>query len=530
MKTLAFVLLFCLFGSILLGSGFTQDRYVVWTLVADSVTVNHVYMHLSVFNSGQGPIVMEFNCDPWYGVSVDGVVQPWGAWDVIVDIGLSAGQTVNFPITYDIDVPNGMHSFQAVVKDGAQYFPVGSPIDVQIGQPTFGDLAWEVIVISADHDGLDLRIRICNPTSQPITLNLPVTPGITISVNHLVIDTVQLPATFQLELNPGEVTYIPIYYEEPLAVGPYIVQAQVMTGMPVHYVAVGAPILIEIGEYSTSTIGTGDLRSRIPIDFYWKSSLYECIYTAEELAGMNNSLITGLAFHSDFINYAIPNFQIRVFLGETTLTSLENGWIPASQLSLVADNVMTFPLGENLNIANFDTPFRLHSGRNLVLMVSQPWSTIYQAFNEKFRTQAGTPYGSIQKYTDMVELDPYNPPVTYSYPAITPMVTFFWAPGPLNADRITPLNKLTLENYPNPFNPSTTISFNLPNATDVRIDLYNIKGQIVKQLQNGNLAAGQHEVIWSGENAQGLGMKSGIYIVRLQAGDMRVTRKISLIK
>ncbi len=530
MKTLAFVLMFCMFASILLGSGFTQDRNVTWMLVADSVTVNNVYMHLSVFNSGPETSEWEFGCDPWYGVSVDGEVQGWGFFTVMTYISLTPGQMLSFPILYEINVPNGMHSFQAVIKDGEQYIPVGSPIDIQIGQPAFGDLDWQLMVISADQDGLDLRIRIQNPTTQPITINFPVTPGITISVNHLVIDTVQLPTTFQIVLNPGEITYIPIYYEEPLAVGPYIVQAQIMTGMPVEYVAVGEPILIQIGEYDELTIGAGDQMSRIPIDFYWKSSLYECIYTAEELTGMNNALITGLAFHSNFVNYAIPNFQIQVFLGETTLTGLESGWIPASQMTMLTDHVMTFPLGQNSNIVNFDTPFRLHPGQNLVMMVCQPWTTIYMAFNEKFYTQAGTPFGSIQKYTDTVELDPYNPPTAYSYPAITPQVTFYYCEGMPTDDTITPVNTLSLNSYPNPFNPSTTISFNLPRATDVRIDLYNIKGQWVKQLQNGNLSAGQHEVIWNGDDTQGRSMSSGIYLVKLQADGKAITKKINLIK
>lgn len=81
------------------------------------------------------------------------------------------------------------------------------------------------------------------------------------------------------------------------------------------------------------------------------------------------------------------------------------------------------------------------------------------------------------------------------------------------------------QNYPNPFNPSTVINFGLPNASDVRIDLFNIIGQRVISITNQRYSAGWHNVTF---NASGLA--SGIYIYRIQAGSFVETKRMTLIK
>ena len=68
------------------------------------------------------------------------------------------------------------------------------------------------------------------------------------------------------------------------------------------------------------------------------------------------------------------------------------------------------------------------------------------------------------------------------------------------------------QNYPNPFNPVTTISFQLPKASNVTLVIYNIQGQEVARLVDGYVGAGYHSVNWDASNAA-----SGIYIYRLQS-------------
>ncbi len=70
-------------------------------------------------------------------------------------------------------------------------------------------------------------------------------------------------------------------------------------------------------------------------------------------------------------------------------------------------------------------------------------------------------------------------------------------------------------NYPNPFNPSTHIKFDLPESGKVSLMIFDVLGRKVKELKNAELAAGYHEVIWNGIRADGQSAGSGIYFVRL---------------
>jgi hypothetical protein len=81
------------------------------------------------------------------------------------------------------------------------------------------------------------------------------------------------------------------------------------------------------------------------------------------------------------------------------------------------------------------------------------------------------------------------------------------------------------QNYPNPFNPMTEISFSLPNASDVKLEIYNTMGQRVATLVDDRLPAGTHSVTWDASSKA-----SGIYFYRLMAGDFAATRKMLLLK
>ncbi|MFB3133680.1 MAG: T9SS type A sorting domain-containing protein, partial [Rhodothermales bacterium] len=80
-------------------------------------------------------------------------------------------------------------------------------------------------------------------------------------------------------------------------------------------------------------------------------------------------------------------------------------------------------------------------------------------------------------------------------------------------------------NYPNPFNPTTTIPFALPNAARVIVEVYDVTGATVATLVDEPLAAGRYTTTW--ETA---GLASGVYVVRMRAGDFVQTRKMILLK
>ena len=99
------------------------------------------------------------------------------------------------------------------------------------------------------------------------------------------------------------------------------------------------------------------------------------------------------------------------------------------------------------------------------------------------------------------------------------------------ADPISIPVVLTMDqNFPNPFNPNTRISFSLPKTQAVKLSIYNLKGQLVKKLLDANLPAGQNLISWDGTDDNGNTVSSGIYNYRLQSGGMNITRKMMLMK
>ncbi|MCD6101791.1 MAG: T9SS type A sorting domain-containing protein [Candidatus Cloacimonetes bacterium] len=85
-------------------------------------------------------------------------------------------------------------------------------------------------------------------------------------------------------------------------------------------------------------------------------------------------------------------------------------------------------------------------------------------------------------------------------------------------------------NYPNPFQQITSIKFDIKSSGKVRIDVYNIKGQLVKTLINRKVEVGQHIIIWDGTNEQGISLSSGIYLCKMKTKDYTTVRKIILLK
>ncbi|MCP4545217.1 MAG: T9SS type A sorting domain-containing protein [bacterium] len=94
----------------------------------------------------------------------------------------------------------------------------------------------------------------------------------------------------------------------------------------------------------------------------------------------------------------------------------------------------------------------------------------------------------------------------------------------------TPAPITALSNYPNPFNPATTIAFSLPRDMTVDLAVYSLRGRLVRRLLQGAVSAGTRQATWNGTDGQGHAMPSGIYMVRLMTEDGVDVRKIVLAK
>ena len=176
----------------------------------------------------------------------------------------------------------------------------------------------------------------------------------------------------------------------------------------------------------------------------------------------------------------------------------------------------------------------LVSGNNVVLS----WKTASELNNSGFEIQRKTEnsnwnkIGFVQGAGTSTESrsysfsDPYSGQGTVSYrlkqidfdgtSVFSEVVT---------VDLSTPTEFKLNQNFPNPFNPSTTVSFTIPKASAVKLIIYNQIGQKVGELVNKNLEAGSYSYNWNAENHS-----SGMYFYELQANDFKSVRKMTLIK
>jgi len=191
-----------------------------------------------------------------------------------------------------------------------------------------------------------------------------------------------------------------------------------------------------------------------------------------------------------------------------TISNLSNS---AIEIINIEDSGM-FPIGGipwNIEDFNLTLPYDLESGETLIFNVIVGLTT------ENNR----------EIVSDILEIE--------SELGITEITLNFETD--LNSDAednlINPSSEL-IGNYPNPFNPSTTIYFDLSpeNTEDAELIIYNLKGQNIKQFEIRNLKLGINEVFWNGADKLGKPVTSGVYLYQLKTGDETYTKKMLLLK
>ena len=107
--------------------------------------------------------------------------------------------------------------------------------------------------------------------------------------------------------------------------------------------------------------------------------------------------------------------------------------------------------------------------------------------------------------------------------------------GPLSvtvtqAPSAAPEQFVLYENYPNPFNPSTTIQYDVAEASVVTLEIFDITGKLIKTLVNGEKAAGSYSVVWDATDSAGRIVPNGAYVYRLRAGSLQFVNKLMVLK
>jgi len=92
------------------------------------------------------------------------------------------------------------------------------------------------------------------------------------------------------------------------------------------------------------------------------------------------------------------------------------------------------------------------------------------------------------------------------------------------------VSNLCISNYPNPFNASTTIKYNIPGSGNVRINIYNTKGQLVKTLIDEYKTKGSYQIVWNGKDGNGSSVSSSLYFLQITEGRNSQMHKMLLLK
>jgi outer membrane protein assembly factor BamB len=103
-------------------------------------------------------------------------------------------------------------------------------------------------------------------------------------------------------------------------------------------------------------------------------------------------------------------------------------------------------------------------------------------------------------------------------------------PQSVDDDDVLPTDMIITSNYPNPFNSSTTISYTIPESSHAKLEIYNLKGQLIATLLNRFQTAGYHQLEWNGRDNSGKSVATGIYFYSIKTENFNQTSKMALLK
>jgi hypothetical protein len=178
-----------------------------------------------------------------------------------------------------------------------------------------------------------------------------------------------------------------------------------------------------------------DTTARMPVDMYWRNSLFQTVlpptyYYLAIIPGPCN--ITAVAFRNNFITN-LPDKHTRIWLANTTLTDLAEGWVPSTQMTLVFDGNVNYPVGINQITINLQTPF-LYTGGNLLMMVQRPMDNWYFNYSDVFFAYTSTANRSRRASSDSITYDPANPPAGDGYLSdVFPYTVFYYSMAELGS-------------------------------------------------------------------------------------------------
>ena len=241
----------------------------------------------------------------------------------------------------------------------------------------------------------------------------------------LLLGTQEVGSVNGTTIQPGEILTYTIPWT-PTTAGPGVLYGKVVLAgdqNPNNDQTPPLNIVVQPAGVQAVTIGAGDQLARVPMDFYWKNSLFECLFYPNEL-GFTSGTITSIAFYNNFAD-SPANGATKIWLGSTNLADLSAGWIPSTQLTLVFDGNVTYPAGTNTITIPLQTPYT-HTPGNLVMMVQRPMDTAYCSAYDYFLAQTIGSTRALKVQSDSTPYDPANPPAGTTPSGQFPKTTIFY--------------------------------------------------------------------------------------------------------
>ncbi|MCF7918560.1 MAG: CotH kinase family protein [Candidatus Cloacimonetes bacterium] len=260
--------------------------------------------------------------------------------------------------------------------------------------------------------------------------------------------------------------------------------------------------------------------ARASYEYYTLNLVYlptENIAINEFMADNDNIVADEAGEYDDWLelyNWSDESLDLSGYFLSDDPTSLDKWEIPAG-VEIAAGGFLCFWADEDQEQGELHTNFKLSASGETIILTD--------------------PAGNV---IDEITFDEQETDISFGrYPDGTgdfiQMTASFGAP---NLDGVTENDNETIiaipqiSNYPNPFNPSTTIRFNITEEAYTELNIYNINGQLVKRLVSDNLKAGNQEMIWDGNNENGNKAASGVYFYNLSSGKYNTSGKMVLLK
>ena len=205
----------------------------------------------------------------------------------------------------------------------------------------------------------------------------------------------------------------------------------------------------------------------------------------------------------------------------------ETIWLQHVDLEIGASHFSVIPLNDNTFIAycykGFEGPVRQTSIYCFDTAYNIQWQSVFDC---------NVAYGDrcIKKINDGFIIGFRNFNTIYDNNTVLVKADEIGQYVGISNNLIQPINNSNLTCYPNPFNPLTTISYDLSQSSNIEISIYNVKGQVVKNLFSGFLDKGNHNIVWNGTDKSNNKASSGIYFVQLKANENLLTQKVLLLK